>query len=412
MTEMPVSIVVVSRDRPGALRRCLIGLSQVQYSPFEVIVVADPGGLQSASDLAFADDLKLVPFDKANISAARNLGITHAAGEIVAFIDDDAVPEPQWLRYLIAPAAQGDVAAMGGFVRGRNGISFQWKARSLDRFGASHPLEVHASQATVLHPPKGRAVKTEGTNMAFRRNVLIQLGGFDPAYHYYLDETDLNMRLAQAGHATALVPLAEVHHGFAANALRNKNRVPRDLFDIGASWAVFQRKHIVDTERPLHWRKVRTEERQRLLRHMVSGGLEPGDVRRLMKRLDLGYVEGGKRPIAPVKFASHPSEPFKPFPALSRSSVVVKSRPARNARNMAAARERVKNGEIVTVISLSPNALYHKVMFHEDGFWMQYGGLFGKSDRNQPLFRMTTRSRRIEKEIRRVARQRGLREDL
>ena len=75
--------------------------------------------------------------------------------------------------------------------------------------------------------------------MAVRRDVLAALGGFDPAYHFYLDETDLNMRLAQAGHATALCPRALVHHGFAASTRRRKDRVPADLFDIGASWAVF-----------------------------------------------------------------------------------------------------------------------------------------------------------------------------
>lgn len=411
MTGVPVSVVVVTRGRAEELKRCLTGLTQLQYDPFEIIVVADPAGIAAARQMSFADDLKLVPFDKANISAARNLGIEQAAGEVVAFIDDDAVPEPQWLRYLIAPVVQSDVAAMGGFVRGRNGISFQWKARSIDRFGASVPLDVHETKTTVLHPPKGRAIKTEGTNMAFRRSVLVQLGGFDPAYHYYLDETDLNVRLARAGHATALAPRAEVHHGFAANALRGGNRVPKDLFDIGASWAVFQRKHIVDTERALHWKRITDDERRRLMRHMVNGGLEPRGVRQLMARLESGYADGQLRPIVPVKLARRPSAPFKRFPAQQRASVMIRSRPVRLARDMEEARERVKNGEIVTVMCLSPTAMYHRVSFEDGGVWLQRGGLFGRSVRTGPLVRMTTRSRRSEKERRRVASQRGLRED-
>ena len=135
MTDLPVSVVIVSRGRPAALQRCLTGVSQLQYAPFEVIVVADPDGIAAARKMDFAAHLKLVAFDKANISAARNLGIAQAAGEIVAFIDDDAVPEPQWLRYLVAPSRQSDVAAMGGFVRGRNGISYQWRAQSVDGYG-------------------------------------------------------------------------------------------------------------------------------------------------------------------------------------------------------------------------------------------------------------------------------------
>jgi len=411
MTHPRVSVVIVSRDRPEALRRCLLGVAQLQYPAFEIVVVGDPLGIKVAQGMPFAADLKLVPFDVPNISAARNLGIVQAAGDIVAFIDDDAVPEPQWLRHLVAPAAQRDVAAMGGFVRGRNGISFQWKARSLDHLGEAHPLNLHQDLPTVLHPPKGHAIKTEGTNMAFRRDVLIELGGFDPGFHYFLDETDLNMRLARAGHATALVPLAEVHHGFAANRMRSANRVPRDLYDIGASWAVFQRKHVPAPERDGQWRRLRASERQRLLRHLVSGGVEPQTVRRLLSRLDLGFADGLKRDLTQAKLAAHPAEPFKAFPARARKSSAVSSRPLTFRKDVKAAAQRVKNGEIITLISLSFTAMYHHLSLNDAGVWVQRGGIFGKSDREEPLFRMTTRSRRLEKEHRRVARQRGLGKD-
>ena len=94
MTSTSVSVVIVSRGRPAALIRCLTGVSQLTYPVFEVIVVADPAGIDAASISTHADHLKLVPFDEANISKARNAGIAASAGEIVAFIDDDAVPEP------------------------------------------------------------------------------------------------------------------------------------------------------------------------------------------------------------------------------------------------------------------------------------------------------------------------------
>lgn len=408
MTDLSVSVVVVSRGRPDALTRCLLGLSQLQYPNFEIIVVADPEGITAAQGIDFAQSLKLMSYDEANISAARNIGIANAAGEVIAFIDDDAVPEPQWLRYLVAPAQQSEVAAMGGFVRGRNGISFQWKARSLDRYGDAKPIEIDHKNATILHPPQGSAVKVEGTNMAFRRSVLIQLGGFDEAFHYYLDETDLNMRLARAGHATALVPLAEVHHGFAANALRKSNRVPRDLYDIGASWAVFQRKHVPVGERAAHWQSLRHHERQRVLRHMVSGGLEPRDVRQLLQRLDLGYADGQDRPLTTGRLAAHPSAPFMPFPSQVRRSVWMASRPSSWTTDVEKAGEKVKNGEIVTIYCLSSSAFYHSVSFDANGIWVQRGGVYGKSIRNGPVFRVTTRAGRIRQEVARVASQRGL----
>jgi hypothetical protein len=99
-------------------------------------------------------------------------------------------------------------------------------------------------------------VKNEGTNMAVRRSVLVDLEGFDPAYHFYLDETDLNIRLVAANHLTAIAPLARVHHGFAQSIYRHGDRVPRDLFDIGASWAGFQREFIGEETRKDHWTSV------------------------------------------------------------------------------------------------------------------------------------------------------------
>lgn len=409
MTPLTVSVVIVSRGRANLLKRCLLGVSQLQYECFEIVVVADPAGVIAALELPFAEEIKIIPFDEPNISAARNLGINHAAGEVVAFIDDDAVPEPQWLHYLVAPAQQSDVAAMGGFVRGRNGISWQWTARSLDSFGEAHALEVDPENTTILHPPKGQAIKTEGTNMAFRRSVLVELGGFDPAFHYFLDETDLNMRLARAAHATALVPLAEVHHGFAPNPMRARSRVPRDLFDIGASWAVFHRKHLPDAERGPHWTRLRKQEHQRLLRHLVGGGLEPRRVRQLKRRLDDGYAAGLVRALEKPKLASHAPEGMKRFPAPMRPSQVISTRPFGQAKALRHAAERVRQGEIITVFSLSLSALYHKTFFNSDGVWVQKGGIFGRSERRASLITLLSKRARIRIETKRIAHQRGLR---
>ncbi|MEQ6202877.1 glycosyltransferase [Sulfitobacter sp. HNIBRBA2951] len=411
MSDQTVSVIIVSRGRPDALRRCLLGVGQIQYRSFEVVVVACPAGIAVTEEKGVLAGIKCIAFDEANISAARNLGLANAAGDIVAFIDDDAVPEPQWLRHLTAPAARADVAAMGGYVRGRNGISFQYKARTLDSYGAPQEVEIDPLQATVLVPPRGRAIKTEGTNMAFRRDVLIEIGGFDPAFRFYLDETDVNMRLARAGHATALVPLAQVHHGFAASATRRADRVPSDLFEIGASWAVFQRKHIPKEDRAEHWRDQRTIERKRLLEHMVAGRLEPRDVRRLMKRLTAGFAEGETRSFGGARLPRHALLPFRPVASPPRKSSFHAVRGLRGTKAIEEAAARVKKGELASLLVLSPTALFHRVEFTAQGIWLQRGGMFGRSERSGRLFRLTTLGRRAARERRRVALARGLAEE-
>ncbi len=404
MTRPPVSVVVVSRDRPEALARCLLGLLQVQYTPFEIVVVADAAGLTAVA--RWAEQIKVVPFDRPNISEARNLGISHAAGDIVAFIDDDAVPEPSWLTHLVAPFEQANVAAAGGFVRGRNGISFQWRARSVDETGATAPLEVHPEQSTVLIPKGRRATKTEGTNMAVRRDVLCALEGFDPAFAFFLDETDLNLRLARAGYATAIVPMAEVHHGFAASPRRRADRTPRDLFDIGASWAVFQRKYMDQADWADHWRTIRHAQKVRCVSHMVAGRLVPGDVGRLMRRLDAGYTEGSLRARGGAQVLDTAIASFKPISATPRTSILIAGRFWQRKKLRAEAVKRVANGETVTLILLSHTTLFHHVRFHKDGYWEQRGGLFGRSDRADPLFALWRFSKRVARERRRIAYQR------
>ncbi|MEO0667675.1 MAG: glycosyltransferase [Pseudomonadota bacterium] len=403
---LPVSVVVVSRDRPDALRRCLEGVAQLQYPTFEVVVVADAAGVAAAQRMPLADNLKIVPFERANISQARNLGISQAAGEIVAFIDDDAVPEPSWLSYLTDPFKKPEVACAGGFVRGRNGISYQWVARSVDARGMTEPVDISHSRVTVFKPKGGRAIKTEGTNMAVRRDVLVALEAFDPGFAFFLDETDLNLRIARAGHATAIVPRAEVHHGYAASPRRRADRVPRDLFDIGASWAVFQRKYVPERERLDHWHGLRQGERRRLVSHMVAGRLEPSDVRRLMRRLDQGYGQGLARHRGGAQVARSAASAFRAMPVRAGPGIVLTGRVWQRARLRAEAAMRADRGERVTLILLSPTALFHRVEFRPEGYWEQSGGLWGRAERNEPLVRLQSFGKRVKREIRRVAEQR------
>lgn len=397
---LTVSVVIVSRHRPEALRRCLVGLSQMDYRPFEVVVVADPASCSDLRSLPEAVRAKLVPFDETNVAAARNAGIETAAGEIIAFIDDDAVPEPTWLRFLAAPFSVGDVAAAGGYVIGRNGISLCAGARWVDHAGETGPIAMSGSRAVVLTPTPQKAIRTEGTNMAVRRGVLTELGGFDPGFHFCLDDADLNLRLAEQGLKTAVVPLAQVHHGFAANATRRADRVPTDLFETGAGWAAFLGRHCDPPQRDAAWQRITAQERRRALGHMVTGALEPRAVRRLLQRLQDGFQAGAVRPAVPqppLQVTDTDLAPYVTGPPM-RTRVLagrVWSRSRLRARALATNRP-------VTVIRLSPTALFHKVRFNTDGYWEQTGGLFGRSDRTQPLFRWARFDRRVAQEIDRV----------
>ena len=186
MTPQAASVVIVSRGRPALLRRCLVGLDQQDHPEFEIVVVADAEGVAAVEHMGWADRVKVIRFDEANISAARNMGIAAAAAPVAAFIDDDAVAEHDWLRRLTVPITEGRADAASGFVLGRNGLSSQWTAREVFADAAVREISVDRDEETILTGSAGKGIKTEGTNMAFRRSLLIELGGFDVGYTYYL----------------------------------------------------------------------------------------------------------------------------------------------------------------------------------------------------------------------------------
>jgi len=264
---------------------------------------------------------------------------------------------------------------------GRNGIELQWGAEMIDSDGDSRPIEL--PQKMTFQGSAESAVKTHGTNCAFRRDTLRQLGGFDEGYHFYLDETDLNIRLGQRGVTTALVPEALVQHGFAPSARRRADRVPRSLFEMGASQAYFLKRHDRNLGR---LEQIRHRHRVHLLKHMVSGGLEPVSVQKLLQSFDDGVAEGLARSGGTATLPA-PLAPFLAFKKTAPEQSVVLYAPRRDqARIFAQSREMAAQGSIVTAMVFSRTSLFHRRWFHRDGFWVQSGGLYGKSLRSDRYF--------------------------
>ena len=402
-----VSLVIVSRNRPTGLRRLISALRFQTYSTFEVVVVSNYRSLDFLRELPNAANIRSVYFDRANISAARNIGICNAAGEIIAFCDDDAVPEPFWLERLVAPFVESKVGCAGGFVRGRNGIDYQWTALKCNRFGDDFPLEMADNNVARVVDFDGEFfAKVQGTNCAFRKSAMVQAGGFDEGFRFYLDETDLTISLAQKGWATAIVPLAEVQHGFEASEERTGSRAPKSLKNIGASKRRFLEKH-AGADNKASVQLLRSQQRQRLIRLMVGGYLEPRDVPRLMKSLEDGLSGPGtdtKRQQTTPEPKNNPE--FRAFwsgGSVNTFTFAAISGHAMFAKKLSAkALELLKNSVCTTVFRYTLTALYHRRYFDVRGFWVQTGGLYGKSDRTSNTFKFHTLNSRTMREASRL----------
>lgn len=358
---------------------------------FELVVVADPAGLAALDTLPFPVDAKRVAFDEPHLSRARNAGIAASGGDVLAFIDDDAVAEPGWLGALSAPMAQGASASCGA-VRGRNGFTFQTQG------------EVVNATAVVRQsssPGDGETLKLIGTNMAVSRAALEAHGAFDPAMAFYLDDTELSWRLRTT--ETRYVPEAIVHHRAAASARRTQARKPLGLFDVGRSIAVFLRRHAGHAEIPQALAAHRADQRRRLVGHMVRGTAEPRDVGRLLADLDRGIAAGMEGDLPDIQPSSGRAT-FTPWTREIRRPAALRVTHGWNEkRAVLGAAQEARTGCPTVVLSLTRTALRHRVFYTDEGVWLQRGGTLGRSERNRRGPITLRLNRRAELETKRLA---------
>ena len=192
-----ISVVVCSYNGAATIRDTLEGLGRLEYPDYEVIVVND-GSTDDTPKIAGEYDVRLISTENRGLSNARNTGWQEAGGEIVAYIDDDAYPDPHWLQYLAHTFMSGDYVGVGGpnIAPPGDGPIADCVANAPGR-----PVHVLLSDRTAEHIP--------GCNMAFRRTALQAIDGFDPRYRAAGDDVDVCWRLQENGgvigfHAAAL----------------------------------------------------------------------------------------------------------------------------------------------------------------------------------------------------------------
>ncbi|HEV2336674.1 MAG TPA: glycosyltransferase [Stellaceae bacterium] len=203
-----ISVVVCAYNAERTMEACLASLEALDYPDYEVIVVNDGSTdrtLEIAESFPFC---RIVSQPNKGLSIARNVGAAAATGEIVAYTDSDCVADPDWLTYLAARMEAGNLAACGGPNFPPPEDSLVPAAVAVSPGGPTHVL---ISDEVAEH--------IAGCNMAFRRDILQGLGGFDPIYRAAGDDVDICWRFQDAGHAIGFSPAAVVWH-FRRNTVR------------------------------------------------------------------------------------------------------------------------------------------------------------------------------------------------
>ncbi len=207
-----VSVVICAYNAADTLDECLASLDALNYPAYEVVIVND-GSKDATGDIAHtwanasraAGDRcfrrRVIDVPNGGLSLARNIGLEHAHGEIVAYTDADVRVDALWLAYLVQPFVTSDVVGSGGpnIVPADDPRIAQCVARA-----PGGPTHVLLDDRIAEHVP--------GCNMAFRRDALQAIGGFNPIYLRAGDDVDVCWRLQARGWRIGFAPAALVWH--------------------------------------------------------------------------------------------------------------------------------------------------------------------------------------------------------
>lgn len=182
-----VSVVVVTRDRPALLQGALEALERQSWQPRELVVVDTGDG--DGADAAVARGHHAVRAPNAGLGEARQRGVEAAGGAIVAFTDDDCLPDPDWVAWLVTSLRTHP----------------RWRA--VQGRTAAEPGPVGARSVEVRRP--NRLYQT--CNIAYRRDALDAAGGFDTGFSGWFEDTTLGARVSAHG-PIGWEPRAHVTH--------------------------------------------------------------------------------------------------------------------------------------------------------------------------------------------------------
>jgi GT2 family glycosyltransferase len=193
------SLIIITLDRAAILQRTLQGLAQQKRQIDEVIVI-DNGPTRDTEQVVSAFTARYVPEPRRGYANARNRGLAEAGGDVIYFLDDDCVPEPDWADVLwnVLDSGAADLAS-GSRTPGQPGLAAR--------------LEYLSTDGPVLSPAltAGPARHLSTSNLILRREVVTKTGCFDATFTM-CEDRDFTTRARKLGFRLRYEPRARVTH--------------------------------------------------------------------------------------------------------------------------------------------------------------------------------------------------------
>ncbi|HEY2353711.1 MAG TPA: glycosyltransferase family 2 protein [Gaiellaceae bacterium] len=217
-----VSVVIPNWNGGEMLAEVLHGLEAQEFSSFEVIVVDDAstdGSLARAQQVC-RPFRPIVHERNEGFAASCNAGAAAASGELIAFLNNDAVPEPAWLRELVDSIDRHPEAACVDsklYRRGSDhvidgaGDEFTWGLKAYRRGSGARDDGSYSHEEQIF--------LASGAACIWRADAFRRLGGFAEEFFAYYEDVDLSLRARRAGYEIWFAPAAVAwHEGGAATA--------------------------------------------------------------------------------------------------------------------------------------------------------------------------------------------------
>ncbi|HNB54769.1 MAG TPA: glycosyltransferase family A protein, partial [Anaerolineales bacterium] len=245
---LSATIAICTRDRPADLQRCLDALTRT-HAEYEILVIDSCSTQPDTREVVQTfPTVRYIREDKPGLDRARNRALREAHHEFVAFIDDDALPDPHWASGLFKNFLDPHVGCVTGLT-----MPIELETKAQETFETyctfSRGFEYKTFDWSLLHPIGAGRVGV-GTNMALRRSALAEVGFFDEALDAGTPtcsggETDMFSRLLAGGYQIIYDPSALNWHRHR----RTWDELRRTIYGYGVGvYAFWTRKILVDRE--------------------------------------------------------------------------------------------------------------------------------------------------------------------
>jgi GT2 family glycosyltransferase/glycosyltransferase involved in cell wall biosynthesis len=211
-----VSVVLVNYRGADDTLTCIGAFADVRWPAdrLELIVVDNDSGDGSEDRIrAAAPHVKVIQAgSNTGFAGGCNLGVAHASGEYVAFINNDARPGPEWISAAVAELESSpDVAAVASKVLDWDGALVDYVDGSMTWFGMGYKREVEKPDSAAYDTAKDVLFGT-GAAMFVRAGTYREVGGFDERFFMFYEDVDLGWRLNLLGYRVRYVPESLAYH--------------------------------------------------------------------------------------------------------------------------------------------------------------------------------------------------------